>query len=215
MDELTLFMPPNLENMTLPSPELLNYYRLAEHRMFFIDFDIDENLTEIIKNIIYINKCDAGIERDKRDPIYLFIYSYGVDLQIAYSLISICEASGTPIITVNMGVAMSAGLLILLAGCKRYAIKRSRALIHSGSAKLSGTYEEIKENQKSYDNMVDTMQQYILEHTKISSRLFKKNKTKDWYIEDKEMVEYGIVDGIIENISDIWEGTHGTEANCA
>ena len=63
--------------------------------------------------------------------------------------------------------------------------------------------------------MVDTMQQYILEHTKISSRLFKKNKTKDWYIEDKEMVEYGIVDGIIENISDIWEGTHGTEANCA
>ena len=28
--------------MSLPSPELVNYYRLAENRIFYIDYEIDE-----------------------------------------------------------------------------------------------------------------------------------------------------------------------------
>ena len=40
--------------MSLPSPELVNYYRLAENRIFYIDYEIDESVLEVQKAIIII-----------------------------------------------------------------------------------------------------------------------------------------------------------------
>ena len=104
---------------------------------------------------------------------------------------------------VNMGVAMSAGLLILLAGHKRYAMKYSTAMIHSGSGGTQGTYKQCEEQQKNYKKLVDMMRNYILERTNIEVKLFKKQWTKDWYLTDKEQVELGIVSKIVENLDEI------------
>ena len=47
--------------MSLPSPELVNYYRLAENRIFYIDYEIDESVLEVQKAIIYYNIIDKDI----------------------------------------------------------------------------------------------------------------------------------------------------------
>ena len=202
-ETLNVVIPSELENLKLPSPELINYYRDWENRHIYIDFDIDESLIEVSKQIMFYNRVDRDTPLENREPIYLYIYSYGGDLSAVYSTIAICEASITPIITVNMGVAMSAGLLLLLAGHKRYCLKRSQALAHRGSAGISGTFEQIEENQKSYKKMVDDMKNYILSKTYIDEKLFNKNKSKDWYITDEEQVKYGVVNKIVENINEI------------
>lgn len=203
MESIDIALPINLANMTLPEPSLVNYWRNAENRIFFIDYEIDDSLTEIIKNIMYINSLDKGIPIEERKPIVLCIHSYGGDLQVAYSLIASCEVSQTPVYTVNIGCAMSAGLLILLAGKKRFCFKRSQALIHSGSALQGGTYEQLQESQKAYDKQISDMREYIMAHTKIEKKLFTKNKSKDWYISDSEQVNLGIVDKIVENMDEI------------
>lgn len=87
-------------------------------------------------------------------------------------------ASKTPIRTINMGVAMSAGLLILLAGHERYAMKYSTAMIHRGSGGAQGTYEQMEEQQKNYKKLIDTMRDYILERTNIDTKLFNKQKVR-------------------------------------
>ena len=47
--------------MSLPSPELVNYYRLAENRIFYIDYEIDEAVLEVQKAIIYYNIIDQDL----------------------------------------------------------------------------------------------------------------------------------------------------------
>lgn len=199
---LDIVIPKSIANMELPAPELVQFYKDYDNRNIFIS-DIDEDLFTTTKLIYDYNASDKGKPIEERKPITIQIMSYGGDLYQAYALISAILASTTPVITINCGVAMSAGLLILLAGHKRYAMKYSTAMIHSGSGGAQGTYEQMEEQQKNYKKLVDLMRNYIMERTTIDSKLFNKNKTKDWYITDSEQVELGIVSKIVENLDEI------------
>lgn len=202
MQVLDIVIPPEAD-VKLPSPDLVHYYKDYDERNISIDYDIDDNLFEVTKQIMEYNRKDKDIPVEKRKPINIYVMSYGGDLYQAYALISTMLASKTPIRTINMGVAMSAGLLILLAGHERYAMKYSTAMIHSGSGGTQGTYEQCEEQQKNYKKLVDMMRNYILERTNIEVRLFKKQWTKDWYLTDKEQVELGIVSNIVDDLDSI------------
>jgi ATP-dependent Clp protease protease subunit len=199
---LDIVIPPEAD-VKLPSPDLVHYYKDYDERNISIDYDIDDSLFEVTKQIMEYNRKDKDIPVEQRKPINIYVMSYGGDLYQAYALISTMLASKTPIRTINMGVAMSAGLLILLAGHERYAMKYSTAMIHSGSGGTQGTYEQCEEQQKNYKKLVDMMRNYILERTNIEVKLFKKQWTKDWYLTDKEQVELGIVSQIVENLDSI------------
>ena len=194
---------PAEADVKLPSPDLVHYYKDYDERNISIDYDIDDNLFEVTKQIMEYNRKDKDIPVEKRKPINIYVMSYGGDLYQAYACISTMLASKTPIRTINMGVAMSAGLLILLAGHERYAMKYSTAMIHSGSGGAPGTYEQMEEQQKNYKKLVDMMRDYILERTNIDTKLFNKQKSKDWYLTDKEQVELGIVSKIVDNLDSI------------
>lgn len=196
-------LPPEA-NMQIPDPDLLNYYRLAKERVYFIDFEIDGTLMSLIKEIIRINMEDIGKPVEERLPIVFPILSYGGDLDVTYTFIDTCAMSKTPIITVNMGVAMSAGVLLLLAGHKRYTMRHADAMIHSGSGGMEGTFEQMEASQNFYKQQIAKMREYILGRTKIDPKVFNRKKTKDWYISASEQVELGIVDGIIDNLDEVF-----------
>ena len=204
MDEMMKIMiPQDLENLQLPSPELLTYYRNLEDRVIWIDYGVDETILEVSKLIMHFNKEDRGIPADERKPIKLLLYSYGGDGQACFSLLDIISLSKTPVWCINMGVAMSAGLLILLAGHKRFCLKNSTALAHSGSGGTSGSYETTEAQMKDYKHFVQTMRDYIIERTKIDSKLMNKKKSQEWYIYASEQLSLGIVDKIIDDIDEI------------
>ena len=189
--------------MKLTSPDLVRYYKDYDDRNISIDFDIDDSLFDVTKQILEYNRKDRDIPVEKRKPINIYIMSFGGELYPAYALISTILASKTPVNTINMGVAMSAGLLILLAGHKRYAMKYSTAMIHQGSGGAQGTFSEMEEQQKNYRKLIDSMRDYILERTKIEVKLYNKNKSKDWFLSDKEQVDLGIVDEVVTDLDSI------------
>lgn len=194
---------PAEADVKLPSPDLVHYYKDYDERNISIDYDIDDSLFEVTKQIMEYNRKDKDIPVEKRKPINIYVMSYGGDLYQAYACISTMLASKTPIRTINMGVAMSAGLLILLAGHERYAMKYSTAMIHSGSGSASGSYEEMEASQKNYKKLIDMMRDYILERTTIDTKTFSKNKAKDWYLTDADQLKYGVVSKIVENLDEI------------
>lgn len=203
MQVLDIVIPEELTDIKLPSPELVHYYKDYDKRRIYINYDIDDSLFEITKQIMEYNRQDKEKPIEEIAPIIIYIQSYGGDLYQAYTLISTILASRVPVYTVNMGVAMSAGFLILLAGHKRYAMKYSTAMLHTGSGGASGTFEQMEEQQKNYKKLIDTMRDYILERTKIDVKLFNRNKSKDWYLTDKEQVELGVVNEIVASLDDI------------
>ena len=194
-----------ISNKDVLTPEEYNYWTSRQNRTFYIDFEVDETyeLMEIAKVIIQINMSEINIPKENLKPIYLFVHSYGGDIEQANFFCDLVMSSRVPIITIGMGVAMSAGFLILISGQKRYAFKHCQMLIHSGSAGFSGTAEQVEEMQKNYKKQINEMKEYILERTSIDEKTFNKNKNKDWYLTSKELIDYHVVDALIENIDDI------------
>lgn len=205
LQEIQLPLPIPVVNASsgLPSPDESLYWELKEHRTYWIDYEITESydLLTLAKEFIRLNIAEAKVADP--EPITLYIHSYGGDLDQAQFFCDLIESSHVPVITVAAGVAMSAGLLIFLSGKKRYAYKHSQLLIHQGSASFSGTADEIKSAQQSYERKLEKMESYILSHTKIDKKLFDKKKSKDWYVSGEELLTLGIADKIIESFSDI------------
>ena len=209
MDVLEMLMPlpKDLQDVTLPSPEEVTYWEGRVNRTFYIDYEIDDDysLIELSKIIIQMNIKERDIPQKDLKPIYIWIQSYGGDLNQACYFADLLMASRIPIITIAMGAAMSSGCLVLLAGHKRYAFKHSQLLVHSGSASFSGSHEQLEEAQKNYKKTIEKMKEYILSRTTIDEKTFNKNKTKDWYFTADELVKYHIVDKLIEKFEDIFE----------
>lgn len=193
-------IPEPIENMQLPNPDLLTYYKDEQDRVLWIEGEIGDGLFELSKMILRYNMEDKDIPVDERKPIKIFINSPGGDLDSTLAFIGLMNISKTPIWTIDACWAYSAAGLILMAGHKRYALPNTECLIHSGSGQLGGSYEQTTEQMKNYKYLVDKMRDFILSKTKIDQKLFKKNSQKDWYIYTEEMLSLGIVDEIINDL---------------
>lgn len=203
--ENEVLIPEALENLQLPNPSLLLDYQLGEKRIIYIDYEIDDSILDVQRQIILYNLEDKenNIPIEKRVPIKLLINSPGGLLSETMSLIAVMQMSKTPIWTVNLAAAYSGGAMLLMAGHKRYALPYSKGMIHTGSGGLGGTYEQVTEQSKKYKKEIETMTNFILEHSKIDKKVYGKNKVKDWYMTDEEQLYYGLVDEVVENIFDI------------
>lgn len=205
MDYIELPLIGNIKASDIPEPEEFNYWTARKNRTFYIDYEIDESysLVELAKTIIQMNIDEKDIPTENLKPIRIFIHSYGGDLEQANFFCDLVQTSRIPVITIAMGVAMSAGFLIFLSGHKRYAFKHTQMLVHAGSAAFAGTASEIEEAQKNYKKQVDEMKAYILERTDIDEKTFNKNKNKDWYLSIDDLKKFNIIDGVITDISTI------------
>ena len=183
-----------------PNPGLLYYYKQLDDRILWIDDEIDSSTLEVARLILLWNKEDKGIPVEERKPIKLLIFSYGGEAQACFSILDAIALSKTPVWTINMGAAMSAALLILLAGHKRYCLEKSTALIHSGSGSTSGTYEQTQAQQKDYDHFIKVVREFILAKTNITKQLFDKHRREEWYLYSEDQVKLGIVDEVLTDI---------------
>ena len=203
MQDISVLLPTSIENLQLPSPELVTFWKDENERVFWIEDEITDNLFEVSKQIIAINREDKGTPVEKRKPIKIFIDSPGGALETTLAFVGLVSLSKTPIWMINAGIAYSAAGMILMSGHKRFALPNTQALIHSGSGGTYGTYEQATEQMKNYKQLVDKMKDFILSKTTIDQKLFKKNSTKDWYFTTDEMLKYGIVDKIVDDLDEI------------
>jgi ATP-dependent Clp protease protease subunit len=202
-DILSVLIPQNLENVQLPSPELLNYYKDLESRKIWLDYEITNNTLEIVKQILIWNKEDAEKPDDKKIPIRLYVFCVGGENDPSIALINVCELSKTPIYTYNMGVAMSNGLDIFLAGHKRFCLHGSCAMIHSGGVGVSGTSEQVKAATDNYKRQLKYYEDYELRRTGMPKSVFSKHKSKDWYLSADDQVQYGVAHSIVKDVSEL------------
>lgn len=76
-------------------------------------------------------------------------------------------------------------------------------MLHTGFGGTYGTFEQTEQAQKIYKKQVDEMGTYILKQSGMDEKIFKKNKSKDWYMDSSEQVQFGIVHEIVTNLEEI------------
>lgn len=203
-EELFVSIPESIANLQLPNPELRNYYKDIENRILYIDEQIDENLLELSKEIIRWNKEDKDIPVEQRVPIKICIDTLGGDVSVTWSFIKLIEISKTPVWTINLCCAYSAGADILAAGHKRYAMPGSSVLIHSGSCYYGGTQEQAESMKKFGDKLVKKVTDFFIAHTNVDPKVFKKRAPYDWYLDEDDALEQGIIDEVVSDIDELF-----------
>jgi len=79
---------------------------------------------------------------NSKEPIHVFIDTDGGSLKTALSIYDILKSFNGPVYTYALSEVSSAGVLIYLAGEKRYAFPHSQFMTHPSSLSVSGTDAE-------------------------------------------------------------------------
>lgn len=153
-------------------PDFTEYetYLDLNERILYLDFDINDALVDYSRRIIRWNRQDRDIPVEERKPIKLLINSYGGSLDSCLHFIDTLLLSKTPVYTYNVGVAMSAGFYIMLAGSKRFAYPNAQFLIHSGSGGAAGTYEQSKSQMEHYTRCIELLKNMFLREPQFPKR---------------------------------------------
>lgn len=137
---------------------------------------------------------------EPKDKIRILINSPGGELQAAFALIEVMEASKIPVETIALGQCVSAAMLILMSGTPGYRVitRTCASMSHTYSTDVGGNHWDIKEIQRELQNTQDRiLDQYMkctgLQKQKIIKNLIGKS---DRWLNPAQVVEYGIADRI-------------------
>lgn len=198
---LNITIPKTVENLQLPDPTLLFYYQNLEKRIFWLDEEVSDYTLDLIKYIIKWNEEDDKLTPEERQPIKIFFFSPGGDLEVNNSLIDTIQLSLTPVWGINMGKSYSAAAYIFLACHKRFTLPRAQLLLHQGSGTFSGTYQELLPQVMAYQQQIEDLATFVASRTKYSEDEIAENITSDWYISVDEGLEKGVYHEVIEDMS--------------
>lgn len=200
LDNVLVGVPESTANMQLPDPNLRDFYRDEQERIFWVDSSIDASLLDLVKMIIRCNREDKGKTVEDRMPIKVFIDSPGGDVCALWTTMNAIKMSKTPVYTINYCTAFSAAADLLAAGHKRYALPGTSVMVHSGSCMYGGTVEQAENMKKHFDKLSKKITDEFLANTKVDVKKFKKKASFDWYFDEDEALENGIIDEIITDL---------------
>lgn len=177
-------------------------------RIYLTGIFQENNIQEIIEKIININEKDnekqSTVVGYKREPIELYINSYGGSVYECIGLMNVMELSLTPIHTYVLTKAMSAGFWTFISGHERYVHPRASLMVHDMAYGVGGKHAEIKDQVQLSEDLWEILEDIILDKTKITKKKIDKmlEKKEDWFMFGKEAIKYGVADGLIEHKKD-------------
>lgn len=204
LENVLFSIPSSIANMQLPDPELRDFYQDEQDRVFWVDGEINDTLLDLVKMIMRCNREDKGKLIEDRTPIKVFIDSPGGDVCALWTTMKAIEISKTPVYTINYCAAFSAAADLLASGHKRYALPGTSVMVHSGSCMFGGTMEQAENMKKHFDKLGKKVTDYFLAHTKVDPKTFKKKAPSDWYMDEDDALQNGLIDEIITDIDSIY-----------
>lgn len=201
--ELSQRIIDELAGHALPDSDLVSNWALEKERKVYFDIDVGADLLAIQRLILRWNIEDRGIPASERKPIWLYIFSYGGDIDYMWSALDTIKTSVTPIYTVNLGVAASAAALIFISGHKRFMMPSAKVTIHEGSAQLSGDAVKVMDQSESYKKQLKQMKMFVLDNTEIPRAQLMKKRNNDWELDAAYCMEHKVCEQIVSTMDDI------------
>jgi ATP-dependent Clp protease protease subunit len=208
MDELLgnvlLGIPESTANLQLPDPQLRDYFRDEQDRIYWLDSQIDDSTLDLVKYIFRCNKEDADKPVEDRKRILIMIDSPGGSVEVLASIIGAIKISKTPIYTCCYCTAYSAAADLLTCGHKRFALPMTSIMFHAGSACYQGSQNDIDKAKKFFDAMGKRISNEVNSRAKFDAKFLRKLKTDDMYMNEEEALELGVVDEIIDDLNKLF-----------
>ena len=154
---------------------------------------------QIIGVMLYLDS-----ENDK-DPIYLYINCPGGSVIAGLALFDTINMIKSKVVTVNVGLAASMASFLLAAGSKgnRLALPHSRIMIHQPLGGAQGQAADIEIQANEIMHHKSTLNGYIAEFCGKDLDTVMEDTDRDFFMSAAEALEYGLVDHVIDNPTEI------------
>ena len=174
------------------------FSRLLKDRIIFLAEDVNPTSASlVVAQLLFLESEDPDRE------IHLYINSPGGSITDGMAIVDTINYIKCPVSTICVGLAASMGAVLLASGTKgkRYATPNAEILIHQpliAGGGLSGQTTEIKIHADHMVKTRDKLNKILSENTNKELSDIEKDTERDYFMDSKEAVEYGIVDKILE-----------------
>jgi ATP-dependent Clp protease protease subunit len=171
------------------------YSRLLKDHIVFVTGEIEMGLANtFIAQLLFLES------QDPKKDISVYINSPGGDAYSGRAMYDTMKHVKNDIITINVGLAASAGALILCGGTKgkRFSLPGSYAMIHQVLGGAEGQATDVEIRAKHMLRLRDQYAKIISEETGVDFEQVKRDIDRDYWMNADESVNYGLVDKIME-----------------
>ena len=193
-DPLT-YMQYVVENSPRGERMLDIYSMLLRNRIIFLSYHIvEETASMVVAQLLHLN------QEDREAPISIYISSPGGVVYYGLSIYDTMQMIGNPIRTVAVGMTASFGTVLLAAGSKgeRYALPHATIHMHQPLGGVQGQATDIEIQAREILRLRSRLNDIMAVHTGHTADEIQRDTERDFYMDAKAAVEYGLVDQVLE-----------------
>jgi ATP-dependent Clp protease protease subunit len=187
-------VPTVIENTNRGERAFDIYSRLLKDRIIFLGTPIYDG----VANLIMAQLLHLESEDPEKD-IYVYINSPGGSITSLFAIYDTMKYIKPDVATVCMGLAASAGAVILAGGTpgKRYSLPHARIMLHQPAGGAEGTSKDIEIQAKLITDMRNQINGLLADFTKKDIEQIAVDTDRDFWMTAQEALEYGIVDEVL------------------
>jgi len=188
-------IPTVIEKTTYGERAYDIYSRLLKERIIFLGGPIDDQVANtVIAQLLFL------YNQNSKEDIRLYINSPGGSVSAALAIYDTMQYVKCDVSTICVGLAASAGALLLAAGAKgkRFCLPNSEILLHQVMGGATGQASDVAIHAKQIIKTKDRINKILAKHTGQSLSRIEKDTDRDYFMSAEEAKEYGVVDKIIK-----------------
>ena len=171
------------------------FSRLLRERIIFLNGPIDDNTAALI--------CAQLLSLESDNPkkeIALYINSPGGMVTAAFAIYDTMQYISSPVSTVCLGTARSAGSFLLMAGTPglRVALPNSSVMLHQPSGGFQGQASDIERHAEDVIKTKRRMNALYARHCGRTIEEVERTLDRDHFMTAEEARDWGIVDHIYD-----------------
>jgi len=170
------------------------FSRLLRERIVFLGTEVsDQSANLIVAQLLFLEAEEPD------EDIRLYVNSPGGDAYAGFAIYDAMQFVKPDVQTYAIGMAMSAGALILAGGAagKRYVLPNSKVMIHQGSGGFRGTPADIQIAAREILALTRRYGEILAKHANRDVEQVMQDIDRDRFLGPDEAVAYGLADHVL------------------
>ena len=179
------------------------YSRLLKERIIFLTGPIHDGVASLIcAQLLFLES-----ENPSKD-ISFYINSPGGVVTAGLAMYDTMQYIRSPVSTVCVGQAASAGSLLLMAGAKdkRFALPNAKIMVHQPSGGFQGQATDIEIHAREIIKTRARLNELYAQHCGQPVSAIEEAMERDKFMSAEEAKEFGLIDEVVESRPDSESG---------
>ena len=176
------------------------YSLLLKERIVFLGTPINDQVANVIvAQLLWLNS------EDPNQPINMYINSPGGSVYAGMAIYDTMQMISAPVSTVAVGVTASMGTVLLASGAagRRFALPHATIHMHPASSGAQGYTEDVRIAFREQERIQTQLFKIVSKHSNHNWKVIEADFERDRYMNAMEAKEYGLVDEVLGDTSDV------------